>query len=193
MESEENDGAVSLPSHKPWKSIKPIPTFPPPRRPRGEIKSSKPAQLRATHSEGKVTLVYCCTFVIAGFQAILFSLLSRMYAIHEGLYPQTARDHVYGRLINLERGLIAGAGILLIGLATALYAVWDWKQHAFGNLDTERIARLVLPSSVAISLGIEIILFSFLLSTFGLKARPYSAMVEEIERTYASSTKSSED
>jgi hypothetical protein len=54
MESEENDSAVSLPSHKPWKSIKPIPTFPPPRRPRGEIKSSKPAQLRATHSEGKV-------------------------------------------------------------------------------------------------------------------------------------------
>jgi hypothetical protein len=54
MESEENDRAVSLPSHKPWKSIKPIPTFPPPRRPRGEIKSSKPAQLRATHSEGKV-------------------------------------------------------------------------------------------------------------------------------------------
>jgi hypothetical protein len=54
MESEENDSAVSLPSHKPWKSIKPIPTFPPPRPPRGEIKSSKPAQLRATHSEGKV-------------------------------------------------------------------------------------------------------------------------------------------
>jgi uncharacterized protein len=56
MESEENDSAVSLPSHKPWKSIKPIPTFPPPRRPRGEIKSSKPAQLRATHSEGKVNV-----------------------------------------------------------------------------------------------------------------------------------------
>jgi hypothetical protein len=142
---------------------------------------------------GLDTLVYCCTFVIAGFQAILFSMLSRMYAIHEGLYPQTARDHVYGRLINLERGLVAGAGILLIGLATALYAVWDWKQHAFGNLDTERIARVVLPSSVAISLGIEIILFSFLLSTFGLKARPYAAMVEEIERIHASSTKSSED
>ena len=142
---------------------------------------------------GLDTLVYCCTFAIAGFQAILFSLLSRMYAIHEGLYPQTARDRIYGRLITLERGLVAGAGILLLGLATALYAVWDWKQHAFGNLDTERIARVVLPSSVAISLGIEIILFSFLLSTFGLKARPYSAMAEETERTHAGNTKGPED
>jgi hypothetical protein len=34
MESPQNDGAVFRPSHKPWKSIKPIPTFPPPRLPR---------------------------------------------------------------------------------------------------------------------------------------------------------------
>jgi hypothetical protein len=32
MESPENDNAVFQPSHKPWKSIKPIPTFPPPRQ-----------------------------------------------------------------------------------------------------------------------------------------------------------------
>jgi uncharacterized membrane protein YidH (DUF202 family) len=131
--------------------------------------------------------------VVAGVQAILFSLLSRIYANQEGLHPQTARDHTFGRLITLERGLVAGLGILLIGLVTALYAVWEWKQHAFGMLDTERIARVVLPSSVAISLGIEIVLFSFLLSTFGLKVRPYSAMVEEIERTYAITARNSED
>jgi hypothetical protein len=34
---------------------------------------------------------------------------------------------------------------------------------------------------VALSLGIEIILFSFLLSTFSLNIRPYTAMVEAIE------------
>jgi hypothetical protein len=31
MESPENDNAVFRPSHKPWKSIKPISTFPPPQ------------------------------------------------------------------------------------------------------------------------------------------------------------------
>jgi hypothetical protein len=34
MESPENDDTVFRPSHKPWKSIKPIPTFPPPPLPR---------------------------------------------------------------------------------------------------------------------------------------------------------------
>jgi glycosyltransferase involved in cell wall biosynthesis len=134
---------------------------------------------------GLDTLVYCSTFVVVGFQAILFSLLSRMYAIQEGLYPKTAKDRKYGQLITLERGLVIGAAILLAGLIAALYAVWEWKQHAFGLLETERIARIVIPSSVALSLGIEIILFSFLLSTFGLKVRPYAAMVEEIERAHA--------
>jgi hypothetical protein len=133
---------------------------------------------------GLDTLVYCSTFVVVGFQAILFSLLSRMYAIQEGLYPKTSRDHKYGQLITLERGLVMGTAILLAGLIAALYAVWEWKQHAFGLLETEWIARIVIPSSVALSLGIEIILFSFLLSTFGLKVRPYAAMVEEIARTH---------
>src|ERR1035437_4066016 len=34
MESPEIDNAVFRPSHKPWKSIKPIPTFPLSRQPR---------------------------------------------------------------------------------------------------------------------------------------------------------------
>jgi hypothetical protein len=103
-----------------------------------------------------------------------------MYAIQEGLYPETATDNRLDRFITLERGLVTGTGILLSGLAAALYAVWEWKQHAFGLLDTERIARIVMPSSVAISLGIEIILFSFLVSTFGLKTRPYAAWASQV-------------
>jgi hypothetical protein len=69
----------------------------------------------------------------------------------------------------------------LAGLAAAVYAVWEWKQHGFGDLDTEWIARIVIPSSVAISLGMEMVLFSFLLSTFGLHARPCLAMAEALE------------
>jgi glycosyltransferase involved in cell wall biosynthesis len=143
---------------------------------------SHPIQLSSIRL-GLDTLIYCSACVVAGFQAILFSLLSRVYAIREGLYPETARDHSFVRRIAIEHGLVTGAGILLTGLAAALYAVWHWKQHAFGDLDTERIARIVIPSSVAISLGIEIMLFSLLLSTFSLNVRPYTAMVKEIEQS----------
>jgi hypothetical protein len=127
------------------------------------------------------TMIYCITFLVAGFQAVLFWFLSRMYALQEGLYPETEEDRRYGRLITLERGLAAGGALTLAGLAAAVYAVWAWKQHGFGDLDTEWIARIVIPSSVAISLGLEIVLFSFLLSTFGLHARPCLAMAEALE------------
>jgi hypothetical protein len=127
------------------------------------------------------TMIYCITFLVAGFQAVLFWFLSRMYALQEGLYPETAGDRRYAGLITLERGLAAGGTMTLAGLAAAVYAVWEWKQHGFGDLDTEWIARIVIPSSVAISLGMEMVLFSFLLSTFGLHARPCLAMAEELE------------
>ena len=131
---------------------------------------------------GLDTVIYCGALLVAGFQAVLFWLLSRIYALQEGLYPAIPGRHWYRRLITLERGLAAGATTMLAGLAAAVYALWQWKQHAFGDLDPERIARIVIPSSVAISLGMEIVLFSFLLSTFGLNVRPSRAMVEEIEQ-----------
>jgi hypothetical protein len=130
---------------------------------------------------GLDTLIYCSTILVVGFQAVLFWLLSRTYALQEGLYPETAAGHEFARHITLERGLGAGATLLLAGLTAAFYAVWQWKAHAFGMMDIEDIARIAIPSSVAISLGMEIVLFSLLLSTFGLNARPYTAMVEEIE------------
>jgi hypothetical protein len=72
---------------------------------------------------------------------------------------------------------------MLAGISAAVYAFWQWKEHAFGAMVAERIARIVIPSSVAISLGLEVILFSFLLSVFTLSVRPYLAMVEEIEQS----------
>ncbi len=132
---------------------------------------------------GLDTVIYCSTLLVAGFQAVLFWLLSRTFTLQAGLYPETAAEHWYVRFITLERGLVAGALLMLSGLGAAVYALWQWKIQAFGELDLERIARIVIPSSVAISLGMEIVLFSFLLSTFGLNVRPYTAMVEEIEHT----------
>ena len=78
---------------------------------------------------------------------------------------------------------MTGALDRLAGIAAAFYAFWQWKEHAFGVMVAERIARIVIPSSVAISLGLEVVLFSFLLSTFSLSVRPYLAMVEEIEQS----------
>ncbi len=117
------------------------------------------------------TLIYCGSFIVVGFQAVLFALLSRIYAVQEGLYPRFAHQGSFLGKITLEWGLVVGVLIVLLGIASAIYAVISWGQHGFGELETERIARLVIPSSIGMSLGMEVILSSFLMSTLALSVR----------------------
>jgi hypothetical protein len=120
---------------------------------------------------GIATLVYCGCFIVAGFQAVLFSILSRKYASQEGLYPRTVTSRLSVLDVSLEWGLLVGVSVFLVGLAIAAFALLTWRQHGFGELVTENIARLVIPSSIAMSLGLEIILSSFLMSTLALGVR----------------------
>ena len=128
---------------------------------------------------GLDTMIYCGTSIVIGFQAVLFSVLSRKYAMQEGLYPKAVSPGFSLSNLSLEWGLAVGFTILLIGVAIAVYALFTWGQHGFGLLVTEHIARLVIPSSIAISLGLEVILSSFLMSTLTLSVRHYSTLPQE--------------
>ncbi len=119
------------------------------------------------------TLIYCATMIEIGFQAVLFALLSRAYAIQEGLFPRSFKPSAFDRIFSLERGLLAGASLLLLGV----YLLWEafgiWREAQFGALDVERVTRIVVSSSLALSLGFEVSLSSFLLSMLKLNVRVY--------------------
>ncbi len=121
------------------------------------------------------TLIYGAFGVAVGFQTILFAFLSRVYAVQEGLYPATRAFERLRKTVTLERGLVAGAIILLAGLAVAVIAILNWKRSAFGEMDFNSLARLVIPSALFISLGFEIVLFSLFFSTLELNVRHYTA------------------
>jgi glycosyltransferase involved in cell wall biosynthesis len=123
------------------------------------------------------TLVYCAFLALAGYQSVLFAVLSRVYAVQERLYPPGRAYRYLFRHIRLERGLIAGALLLLIGFASTLYAIVDWQKHGFGPLDFEHVARISIPSGLAIALGMETVLFSFFLSTLGMNVRHHSSEI----------------
>jgi len=123
---------------------------------------------------GLDTLIYLAFMSVVGYQSVLFAVLSRIYAIQEHLYPATPGFRHIFRYINLERGLIAGALIALAGIAAAIYAFLIWRHAGFGDLNIEHVARIVIPSGMAITLGIETVLFSFFLSTLGINIRRHS-------------------
>jgi hypothetical protein len=120
------------------------------------------------------TLIYAAFLIITGYQSALFAVLSRTFAVQEGLYPIGRADQYVFRHLNLERGLVAGLVLVIGGLTTAVLAFHKWIYAGFGPLDFEQIARIVIPSGLMITLGAETVLFSFFLSTLGINVRHYS-------------------
>lgn len=118
------------------------------------------------------TLVYAAIAIIVGYQAVVFALFTKTFAITEGLLPPDPRlDRLY-RSITLETGLVVGSLVTLAGLVGSLYAVTLWQAQAFGPLEeTALTLRVVIVSGTAIALGLETILASFFLSVLGLRRR----------------------
>jgi hypothetical protein len=120
------------------------------------------------------TLIYAAFMIVTGYQSVLFTVLSRVFAVQEGLYPAGRGYHYLFRHINLERGLIVGVLLFFGGLGSMGYAVLQWRQAGFGTMQVEHIARIVIPSGLLLTLGVETILFSFFLSTLGINIRHHS-------------------
>jgi hypothetical protein len=122
---------------------------------------------------GNVTLdiqsAFCSMMVILiGFQAVLFSIMSKFFAINSGLIPEPPRFKKLFRFCNLEVGLIVGFSLAIFGTIGFAAALLLWDSHGFGPLDASKSMRLVIPSLGAVALGSEIILSSFFLTTLGL-------------------------
>ena len=117
------------------------------------------------------TLLYAALAIVIGFQAILFAVFTKIFAISVGLLPEDERLNRWFRFITLEVGLVVGLALVLAGLAGSLYAVWSWETSSFGPLDSSETLRIVIPSVTALMLGCQVILSSFFLSVLGLKRR----------------------
>ena len=117
------------------------------------------------------TLIFAAMAVLIGFQAATFAVFTKIFAINSGLLPADPRLERPLRWLNLERGLALGAVLALSGLVLSFNAVGVWSGHAFGNLAPGELLRLVIPGSVFLTLGCQIILMSFLLSILDLPLR----------------------
>lgn len=117
------------------------------------------------------TLLYGAAAIIIGFQAILFAVFTKIFAISEGLLPEDPRLNRAFRYLTLEVGLIAGLLLILAGLGGTAYAYWYWDRLSFGNLDPSQTMRVVIPAVTALTVGCQTLFSSFFLSILGLKRR----------------------
>jgi glycosyltransferase involved in cell wall biosynthesis len=116
------------------------------------------------------TLLYSSLAVVIGAQSMQFWAFAKIYGMREGIVPPDRWFQSWIGVATLERGLIAGAILLLIGLALGSEAVGVWDSTTFGGLRPSETMRLVIPSSTAILLAFQIAYGTFFISVLEIRA-----------------------
>ncbi len=117
------------------------------------------------------TMLFGSLFTSVGFQAVLFGILAKVFAINERLLPGDYRLFRGVKFLTLERGLIVGVFSVILGLALLGWAVLGWRAVSFGSLDYAVSLRVVIPGTMLALLGVQLILASFFLSILGMQTR----------------------
>jgi glycosyltransferase involved in cell wall biosynthesis len=117
------------------------------------------------------TLLFSSLAILCGYQAILFAIFAKTFAINEGLLPPDPRMDRFFKWVNLERGLVASLLGLLAGLGLLIAAIEQWRRARFGQLDYASTMRLVVPGALLTALGFQTLLSSFFVSILGMRRR----------------------
>lgn len=117
------------------------------------------------------TLLASSMLIFVGYQALLFSFFTKVFASAEGLLPEDARVVRVSKLITLERGLLAGALATAIGLVLVLIVLIQWIEAGFGSLNYPETLRHVIPGVMLSVLGFQTMLAVLFVSILGMGRR----------------------
>ena len=117
------------------------------------------------------TLMYAALFSILGLQAVLFSLLTRVFAISVGLLPQDTDIQRLTKWGSLEKGIVIAFLMMALGLTSSVGALAYWSVNSFGAIDPTFSMRLVIPGTILFAMGFQILLSSFFLSILQTKRK----------------------
>lgn len=117
------------------------------------------------HKVGPHFMVLAALLTLIGFQIVSIGLYAKTYAMTEGIENSLWIDGFH-RLLTLERGIITGSIMFLIGLSINVYILGKWIAEGFGAL--EEIKTAIFAMTVML-IGIQIIFSSFFLSILNIK------------------------
>jgi glycosyltransferase involved in cell wall biosynthesis len=103
--------------------------------------------------------LYLCALGVVGYQAVLFALLTKIYAQHEGFRIPSSRN--FDRLqkrISLESAALVGLALFLGGLAIAVVQFALWASTGFGELDASSVMRVATVAALLMILGAQTVM-----------------------------------
>jgi hypothetical protein len=114
------------------------------------------------------TLIYMSIAVLVGFQSVMFYFHARLFGMNVGILPESDRFRNYLKPLSLELGISASLFLIGLGVAGTLFALRNWSKESFGELNPEVALRIVIPSTLSLLMGVQLLLGSFFNSILSL-------------------------
>jgi hypothetical protein len=103
--------------------------------------------------------IYFAALCVVGYQAILFAILTKIYAQHEGFrIPRSRNFDRLERRISLESAAIVGLILFALGFAIAIAQFSMWASVGFGPLVAGSTLRIAIQAALLMMLGAQTVM-----------------------------------
>ena len=113
-------------------------------------------------------MVLGALLTLIGFQILAIGLYAKTLAVTLRLQPMDRTLRALRRVFSLERGLVAGTLLFVIGFVVDFWIATEWASSGFGPLNAVRPALFAL---VAMLLGLQVVFSSLFLFAIELQVR----------------------
>ena len=110
-------------------------------------------------------MVLACLLCLLGYQILLLGLSARTLSVIRGFSNKDSVIQFIYQKFTLEKGLLFGFVIFVIGFLIDGWIVYDWANSGFGALQKVRLALFAL---LLIVLGTQTVFSAFFLSMLGI-------------------------
>lgn len=113
-------------------------------------------------------LLFGALSLILGYNLVLFDVIAKTFSMGAGLARPNQWLQTLISFFTLEKGLLLGGGLFLLGTALEIHVVIDWARGGYGAL---MAVRGIVIGMVAMVLGAQTVFGSFMISLLLVKRR----------------------
>jgi glycosyltransferase involved in cell wall biosynthesis len=115
------------------------------------------------------TLMYAVAGSVVGYQSVIFALLAKVYAKHEGFLPAGQRFDRFQERLSMENLTAIGLLVFMVGVVCTIGSFVHWQGTGFGSLSPTTSVRIAVPATLGLMLGAQTIMAGLFLSLLRIR------------------------
>lgn len=120
---------------------------------------------------GVHSLLFSGAAILIAVQLMSFGMLASLFGARERYWPEAGWLRKARTLLSIDRGCLAGGGMMLVGALGSMIALGSWAGSGFADMDPDSLMRIAIPSVLLAGIGLQVMLTSFLIELLSHPAR----------------------